>query len=77
MSVSSLASQHRAMGPHAGVERVRWMFAQRGAHFYNNDISSGIKSVASPQWNRTFHSPSLLGSGCVECQGNLKLEDRP
>src|SRR6266702_1893856 len=56
------------MRPHAGMERVRWIYAQRGVLLH--DIPFCIKSVASPQLIRPFQSPKVLGSGCVECQGN-------
>jgi hypothetical protein len=46
VSVSSFASQHRAMGPTAGMERVSWTNAPRGAPL-NNPFILESSSVAS------------------------------
>jgi hypothetical protein len=76
VSVSSLASQQRATRPHAGMDRVRSIFAQRGDDL---NISFRVKSAASPHLNRPFHFPEFWVVGVLNGREilNAKWEDRP
>lgn len=76
MSVSCLAGQQRATRPHAGMERVRSIFAQPGDH---HDISFRVKSAASPYLNRAFHLSEYWVVGVLNGREILiaKWEDRP
>ena len=76
MSVSSLASQQRAMRPHAGMERVRWMFAQPGDH-HRYFLPRKIGNASS--FKQAFSVSRVLGVGVLNGREILfvKWEDRP
>jgi hypothetical protein len=76
VSVSSLASQPRATRSHAGMERVRWMFAQWGDP---RNISFRVKSIAPLHLGRSFHFPEFWVVGVLNGREilNVKWEERP
>jgi hypothetical protein len=76
VSVSSLASQQRATRPHAGMECVRWTFAQQGDHYI---ISIRVKSATPPHLTRHLHFPEFGVVGVLIGREILivKWEDRP
>jgi len=67
VSVSSLAGLRRAKVPAAGINRVIFVFLRRPSR-----LATFFQFIAAAPLSRPYCSSFLLGSGCIEYQGNSK-----
>ena len=67
MGVSLFVGPHRATRPTAGMQRVRWAFAQLCLRLHN--ISFSMKSAASPHIEPALSPFNFFGNGCVAWHG--------